>query len=198
MLGLTKRTCHFIVDKNKKRSLYLALIRSNFEHCTEIWRPVTTSEVLKFEALQKKALKWIHNENNLSYPNEIYVIRCKQSNILPLHLHFDLNDILLFHKIVYHHNSVKMPEYLTQHCDENSRLRSKHLNYMSYVVNHITTSLQERSARGSMKFYKSFFHRAAQLWNKLLLEIREIRAHVKFKLAARDSLWTKIENPYGE
>ena len=33
MLGLTKRTCHFVFDRGKKRSLYLALVRSNFEHC---------------------------------------------------------------------------------------------------------------------------------------------------------------------
>ena len=40
MLGLTKRTCHFVFDRGKKRSLYLALVKSNFEHCSIIWRPV--------------------------------------------------------------------------------------------------------------------------------------------------------------
>ena len=34
MLGFkfTKRTCHFISDTRKRRSLYLTLVRSNFEH----------------------------------------------------------------------------------------------------------------------------------------------------------------------
>ena len=33
MFGMTKRTCHFVYDRGKKRSLYLALVRSYFEHC---------------------------------------------------------------------------------------------------------------------------------------------------------------------
>ena len=40
MLGMTKRTCHFVFDRGKKRMLYLTLVRSNFEHCSTIWRPV--------------------------------------------------------------------------------------------------------------------------------------------------------------
>ena len=36
MLGLTKRTCHFITDLRRRRSLYLTLVRSNFEHCSII------------------------------------------------------------------------------------------------------------------------------------------------------------------
>ena len=38
MLGITKRTCHFIIDTRKRRSLYLSLVRSQFEHCISIWR----------------------------------------------------------------------------------------------------------------------------------------------------------------
>ena len=36
MLGYTKRTCHFISDIRKRRSLYLSLVRSNFEHASII------------------------------------------------------------------------------------------------------------------------------------------------------------------
>ena len=41
MLGITKQTYHFITDPNKRRSLYLSLVRSQFEHCSIIWRPAT-------------------------------------------------------------------------------------------------------------------------------------------------------------
>ena len=41
MLGITKRTCHFIIDTRKRWSLYLSLVRSQFEHCSSIWRPYT-------------------------------------------------------------------------------------------------------------------------------------------------------------
>ena len=56
ILGLTKRTCHFINDRSRKRCRYLALIRSQFEHCSQIWRPSVDSQVNKFEQLQKKHL----------------------------------------------------------------------------------------------------------------------------------------------
>ena len=76
MLGFTKRTCHFISDIRKRRSLYLSLVRSNFEHASIIWRPTTETAINEFEQLQKKALKWILNEENLHYDDEAYVKKC--------------------------------------------------------------------------------------------------------------------------
>ena len=54
MLGFTKRTCHFIIDVRKRRSLYLSLVRSNFEHGSIIWRPITETEISDFEKLQRR------------------------------------------------------------------------------------------------------------------------------------------------
>ena len=34
--GLLKRTCHFVNDTQRKRILYLTLVRSQFEHCSQI------------------------------------------------------------------------------------------------------------------------------------------------------------------
>ena len=39
LLGLTKRSCHFVTDKKRRRSLYLAMVRSQLEHCCTIWAP---------------------------------------------------------------------------------------------------------------------------------------------------------------
>ena len=38
-LGILKRTCHFVTNKNRRRVLYLALVRSQFDHWSPIWRP---------------------------------------------------------------------------------------------------------------------------------------------------------------
>ena len=38
-LGILKRNCHFVTNKNRRRVLYLALVRIQFEHCSPIWRP---------------------------------------------------------------------------------------------------------------------------------------------------------------
>ena len=67
MLGLTKRTCHFINDLRKRRSLYLTLVRSNFEHCSVVWRPCYSTDITKFESLQKKAVKWINKDEFSHY-----------------------------------------------------------------------------------------------------------------------------------
>ena len=40
--GILKRTCHFVTCKNSRRVLYLALVRSKFEHCSPVWQPVAT------------------------------------------------------------------------------------------------------------------------------------------------------------
>ena len=37
--GLLKRTCHFVHSIEKRRVLYLTMVRSLFEHCPIIWRP---------------------------------------------------------------------------------------------------------------------------------------------------------------
>ena len=37
--GLVKRTCNFVTDVRRRRVLYLTLVRSQFEHCSQIWRP---------------------------------------------------------------------------------------------------------------------------------------------------------------
>ena len=113
MLRMAKHTCHFLYDRGKKRSLYLALVRSYFEHCTCVWRPVNITGITKFESLQKRAIKWINNEEVYSYSDEFYDSRCKQTDILPLKLHFDLNDSLLFHIIVFNLIPLTMPSYIS-------------------------------------------------------------------------------------
>ena len=72
MLGFTKRTCHFVKDTRKRRSIYLSLVKSNFEHGSIIWRPITETKISDFEKLQKKALKGILKEENMHYDDETY------------------------------------------------------------------------------------------------------------------------------
>ena len=121
MLGFTKRTCHFISDTRKRRSLYLSLVRSNFEHGSIIWRPVTETAISEFEQLQKKALKWILKEENLRYDEETYLTK-NQVQLSPMKRFFDINDLNYFHKIVYGQISINLPEYI-QPYDGQSRLR---------------------------------------------------------------------------
>ena len=57
--GLLRRTCHFVDDVNRKRNLYLALVRAQFEHCSQIWHPTIIDNktlVDKFEMSRKNVL----------------------------------------------------------------------------------------------------------------------------------------------
>ena len=87
-LGLLMRTCHFTIDLRQKRTFYLTLIRSIFEHCSIIWRPLSSNQISKFQVIQKRAIKWIIGQrfDHLS-DLELYE-KAKELNILPLKLKF--------------------------------------------------------------------------------------------------------------
>ena len=114
--GLMKRTCHFVSDTKRRRVLYLTLARSQFNHCSTIWRPTEITNktlVKKFENFQKKCLKWILREEELSYhSHNIYTRKCQQANVLPLLYIFNINDMVIFHQIVYKLIPLSMPDYL--------------------------------------------------------------------------------------
>ena len=113
-LGMLRRTCNFVNDVKRRRILYLTLVRSQFEHCSQIWHPNNSTLMRKFENVQKKCLKWVLCEEEMSYNNkDVYIRKCKQVNVLPMNKRFVLNDITLFHKIVYNLIPVKLPDYLS-------------------------------------------------------------------------------------
>ena len=66
-LGLTKRTCHFIKNRRQRLILYKTMVRSLFQHCAEIRRPSTKVPLSKFEAVQKRAVKWVFMEDHEHY-----------------------------------------------------------------------------------------------------------------------------------
>ena len=141
--GLLKRTCHFVTNMKRRRLLYLSLARSQFEHCSNVWRPNGTAILDKFENFQKKCIKWILCEDELSYHSKYtYHIKCRQVDILPLSYRFRVNDMILFHQIVYRLIPVPMSGYLTQY-NGNTRLRTTHLDDLSYVSSlvHGTSSI---------------------------------------------------------
>ena len=82
-------------------SLYLYLVRSQFEHCSSIWRPNTDTKICILEKLQKKAIKWIISEQNYHYEVEVYLSRCSLLKIIPMSIFFDIRDLIIYDEIVY-------------------------------------------------------------------------------------------------
>ena len=132
--GLLRRTCHFVDDVNRKRNLYLALVRAQFEHCSQIWHPNKVDNktmVDKFENVQKKCIKWILKEEEFSYHSvKTYYNKCKEAKLLPMIHRFNLNDLVLFHKIFHRRIPIKMPPYLSLFTG--NQLRSSHLDNLCF------------------------------------------------------------------
>ena len=188
MLGITKRTCHYITDPRKRRSLYLSLVRSQFEHCSSIWRPNTVTEISKFEKLQKKAIKWIFNEQNHHYENEIYLHRCSQCNIIPMSSFFDIRDLIVFHKIVYGRLPISLPTYIRPFT-EHERLRQVNLDSLSFV-SHLTSNMSTSYIKSP--FYKCFFYRILHTWNRLPFCVRNIPDEPNFKRKVTNYFWSEL------
>ena len=185
-LGMIRRNAYFVVDPKKRRLLAISLVRSQYEHCSIISRPTTTTMTNKLESSQKVFIKWILNEENISYAHwPTYLSKCKQVNLLPLSDYMDLKDLMDFHKIVYGILPITLPDYLTFFSGQ-SRLRRTHLDSLSLV-----SSITPRSP--SNAFATSFFYRTHCKWNNLPREIREIECPKAFKSEVIALLWARLQ-----
>ena len=64
--GVLKRTCHSGTHTFRRRVLYLALDRSQFEHCLPVWQPC--SSTLMNKVFQKNSLSGFSLNKN--YPTQ--------------------------------------------------------------------------------------------------------------------------------
>ena len=187
---MVRKNCYFVKDIKRRRALYLSLVRSQFEHCSPIWRPTTDSMLEKFENFQKSCIKWILSEENLSYgTNLTYIMKCRFVNLLPLKNIFALNDLVLFHKIIYEHIPAKLPSYLSFFSGI-TRLRSSHLDTLSIVHNIDTRRFNESQLK------KSFFFRTHTNWNALPKSIRELPDQTSFRTAVIKHFWSNIREEF--
>ena len=210
MLGLLMRVCHFTKNIQQKRLFYLAIVRSQINHCCVVWRPTSETKISKLESLQRRAVKWILNEQNHHYSDWEYICRLRDLKLLPIKYLFILNDLVIFHKI-YNVESypVNFPSYFRPFNDnDRGRLRSNvhppdfynsqtstlDLSSMR-AMSHDDKSLKCTLSSASVKFKNSFFFRAHMLWNHTPLEIREEVLPVRFKSLLQAHLWDVVMKP---
>ena len=190
-LGLLRRNCFFVKDFNRARVLYIALVRSIFESCSVIWRPTNISLMRKVEGIQKRALKWVFGEENISYScQSVYWKKCKKVNVLPMCYRFEFTDLILFHKILHGLIQINFPSYLHFYSNK-SRLRFCHLDSLSLVCDIIprTTASQDTTTNA---FANSFFYRTHLSWNKLPVAIRAIDSPDEFKSKLKAHMWSRL------
>ena len=186
-LGLLRRTCHFTVNKRQKRSFYLAIVRSIFEHCSEIWCPQHQYLIDKFAAIQKRAVKWIFGEMFTNYSEEVFFAKQKELDILPMKLKFIFNDLVMFYKIVNELIPITLPSYINVCRPEDVRYTRRNaaiqdLSDSSTYTSSVTPNCDI--------FRNSFFYRTLQKWNKLPISIRQASSLSLMKSALTTFLWS--------
>ena len=96
-LGYSKGPVTSQKNISNRRAFYLSQVRSHFEHCTIVWRPSAQTMVEKLESIQNRAVKWILNDNHISFRDDkTYHLACKKLDILPISIayRFDFKDCL--------------------------------------------------------------------------------------------------------
>ena len=194
-LGLLKRSCSFSKSIESRKILYLSIIRSQFEHCSPIWRPITNAQISKFEALQKRSVKWIFNENYCSYSAKNYFHKPKRLDILPLRLKFDYNGLVMFYKIVNNISCIKMPTYLISSDSINNNNTNMYFqrNTRQFREN---DNLKFKSTINPKvdAFSNSFFPRTHLKWNTLPYTLRSSVSTVIFQKRLKEYLWLTAED----
>ena len=186
-LGILKRTCHFTTDTRQKRAFYLAIVRSLFEHCSTIWSPQYKTNLLKFSAIQRRAVKWINGEQFASYSEDKYNELLRKHQILPIKMKFIYNDLVMFYKIVNHLTPVELPDYITVCEPENTRFT----RHTASVHNSGDNSKFSCSVKPNCDAFKqSFFCRSLNRWNNLPLETRQAKNLISFKALLKNLLWS--------
>ena len=88
---------------------------------------------------------------------------------------------------------LKLPDYLQKF--SGSRLRRSHYDSLSVVSSIIPKAPQNLNNENStLGISKSFFYRAHLSWNLLPLELRDIGAPSKFKVALLKYLWSNVSD----
>ena len=188
---MLRRNCYFVNNNKRARLLYITLVRSIFEGCSTIWRPTNVTLSKKIEGIQKRAIKWILNEESLSYScNSVYVRKCKELSILPMSYRFELADLVMLHKIIHSLVPIDFPYYLSFY-RSGSRLRFCHLDNLS-LVSAILPRTNTSQSRTINAFANRFFYCAHILWNQLPLKLREVSCPIEFKDSLKTHLFDKI------
>ena len=193
-LGLLRRTCHFVTNTRQRRNLYLALVRSQFEHCSSVWSPSSKVSLEKLEAIQRRCVKWVLGEDFYSYTSDTYYKKLKLLDLLPIHSRLQLKDLKLLYNIIHNNSIISLPNHVHFHTGV-SRLRHCHLDERSLIsdikpkISNNYSKSKEITSSSLQQFTNSYFYRTINYWNALPRNIRDITPASKFETALVAHLW---------
>ena len=147
--------------------------------------PYQEQLITQFEAVQKRAVKWILSEQNKSYSPDIYIQKLQKLDLLPIKFKFMFTDLSLFHKIISGNICISVPTYLRMVTPDEivGKLRTSHLDPLCF-----------KHDLGVCKqmFDNSFFSRTYMYWNRLPLEIKMADSYDLFQLKLKEHIWKML------
>ena len=113
-----------------------------------------------------------------------------------MNLKFNLNDLILFHSIVYGTSPIKLPDYYISrptgfiNPDTSGRYFQRSTRNTCYF-DHLMFKCKTTPKIDA--FREDFFYRTMGLWNNLPLDLRETTSGDCFKIKLKEHLWTVEE-----
>ena len=149
LLGHIRRNTTLIRNTAARRSMYLALVRSNFGYASQVWAPQSIELIHKLERTQRRAAKYILN---LPFSTDIeYKTRLQTLHLLPLCYWHGYLDLILFFKITRGLVSSRLrPESVSP----SRRITRSTSNSVKYIVPRSKTAT----------YHKSFLVRSCRIW----------------------------------
>lgn len=149
VLGLIRRSFSSNLDSTTKRSLYIALVRTQITYCSQVWRPHLLKDIISLERIQRRATKYITGDFTSNYKTRLLSLR-----ILPLMMYLELLDIMFFIKCLKNpdSNAFSVHSYVT--FSTNPTRAGAHLK--------LTHTFTKSNITGHF-----YFNRLPRLWNSL-------------------------------
>jgi hypothetical protein len=164
--GLIKRTLGYNATSEVKKQLYLSMVRSNVEYCSQIWSGTSRFNVVKIERIQRSATRYIMN-----YPNIDYGQRLQSLNILPLCYRREVLDATFFYKCVNDVYQLDINMFVNFSSNSDRSTRS------SIDLLHLCNPISKTESGK-----KLYFRRIVSLWNSLPYCIRNANSVTSFKI----------------
>ena len=155
-MGFIFRNCEYF-SNNSLRNLFISLIRSKLEYCSEIWSPNYNKYIAAIEKIQMKFFKFICYKDKREYHRNDYESELLSFNLQKLHDRRIINDCILVFKIInkkfdsnfllsqvkhrnHNYNIRKFKILFIEHCNNNTTQYSTlnrafdHFNKYSYDI----------------------------------------------------------------
>ena len=162
-LGMIRRVTDHAFGSSIRRDLYISLVRSQLEYCSQVWSPYTKRNVCRIESVQRRGTKFILNDYTSSYENRL--IECK---LLPLSYRRECLDLQFLFKAYMGETDCNILNFM--------KVNPRQLRGAAHGIFDFILPLSKTDA-----FKFSYFNRVAKLWNTLAYGTRACNTVSTFK-----------------